>query len=320
MELWDDFKKYMNGKCIFSDPALDHSVVVRVLFQITEMMRKFIPNETYPEVVMQLAKLSVPTTDNTLFVLKTVQDAKSRLQPLLAEMRESRVFKLSKKAINKQRVRTPRQGKANKAKAKGKAHVKPKAKAAAKSRESDCPIDEITGEGEGSRPTTYVDDLMNCIGHTVRNAKSMHDSIIRQAVYYGVVFALQGRVGVPQQRTVNPSPKKKAALAADSPLLLETWSALRKWLRKWLLSTHDVVEADSDHDSEDGGAVNPLDDASAEGSADQTTEREVNTYIGRIKALMKADTTLIEHVTDVVGRTYGVSIRVFRSTNAVPRV
>ena len=42
----------MHHKCVFIEPGLDHAGVIRVLFSITEFLRKYSDNEGTAEVLM----------------------------------------------------------------------------------------------------------------------------------------------------------------------------------------------------------------------------------------------------------------------------
>ena len=231
----------MHHKCVFIEPGLDHAGVIRVLFSITEFLRKYSDNEGTAEVLMQCCKLAAPTVDGTPFLLKTVAEVNARMVGLTCEMRESKLFKLAEKLVVRKVVMSgPFAKEGVKRKAAPKA-TRGKSAANSKVAALVCP----TASDEG-RPTTFIDDLVNTVEYALRTVKQGQVQLkaMRQAVMYGVRFAMEGSVDVPlleaeskkMQKRANATPQKKEQESKeeesahhDSPMPRAVRLRLRLW-------------------------------------------------------------------------------------------
>ena len=167
--LWCDFIRYMNRRCRFSQPGLDHANVIRVMFNVAEILRKVDDNEGFAEVLFQCCKLAVPTTDGTPFLLRSVAEVNARMAGLTCEMRESKLFKLAEKpVVRKVVVKKPdveaksgKEGRVKAEKGAGRGRKPPK--------QAGAPVFQTVGSRE--RPVTVLDDLVNTVEFALRNVK-----------------------------------------------------------------------------------------------------------------------------------------------------
>ena len=243
--IFDDLRAFMNKYCIFTESTLDHHNTLRVLYQATEELRRHIPNEGFPEAVMQLAKLAVPSTDGTPWLLRTAQDVKARLKPLFVEMKQSKMFLLAHRPEKRQLAvkRGSGKAKAKAAKANTKAKAEPRPRSSGRPDEVGVSETVMFSNSEGvreERPTTFLDDLVNTIEHAIQGAVKMNMEYVREAILLGMIFATTGKVEVVE--CLDSAPKKKArpTNAAGLPSqVFESYSPFRKWLVKWLTSKHE---------------------------------------------------------------------------------
>ena len=92
--IFEDYKEYINKHCTFLDKRLVNRDVYLAIDEVTKVLMK---KEEFHAITLEVLKYTVPSNDGVPWLLAGEALTKERISWLCTSMKDSAVFKLSKK-------------------------------------------------------------------------------------------------------------------------------------------------------------------------------------------------------------------------------